>query len=365
MDELLQAQNSINDAKNIGILTKINANEDAIATALALFFALKNIDKKVFFPLKQIPEKMLSILKDKEQKKLHISFNEEVSEVYYEKKENGIDIYLTPKGDVTDSEKVSCTVVSGLDYFTSDNSSDFDLLITVGIDEFAEVEELCKDKLDQLYACNVINIDNNLANQNYGEINIIKDKESLSQNASCLIKSLGGEFLNREVASFLLYGLTASAENIANKKNFPTIKWLFKHGGNLSVLSTSEKTPSPRVKMLEEVLKNISYIEDQNIYVSSITEKNIIKNEATSKDLAYVVEKIKMFFKLPTFLLLWESHSSPLAVKGIFYTDRKTMLQKITGNFKGASKGMGTIFLTGEASIEKAQSKIFSYLLKK
>ncbi len=364
MDELLQAKNSINDAKNVGILTKINANEDAIATALALFFALKNIGKRVFFPLEQIPEKMRSLLKDKEQKKIHISFNEEVTEVYYEKKENSIDLYLTPKNSATNNEKVSCETVSGLDYFTSDNSPDFDLLITIGLDEFAEVEELCKDKLDQLYACNVINIDNNLGNQNYGEINLVKDKESLSQNASCLIKSLGGEFLNREVASFLLYGLTSSNKNISSKKNIPTIQWLFKHGGNLNVLSSSEKTPSSRIKMLEEVLKNISYVEEESVYVSSVAEKNILESGATSKDLAYVVEKIKMFFRLPTFLLLWESRSSPLTIKGVFYTDRRELLQRITANFKGTNKGMGAIFLTGESSIETAKNKVFSYLLK-
>jgi nanoRNase/pAp phosphatase (c-di-AMP/oligoRNAs hydrolase) len=365
MDELSRAKNSINDAKNVGILTKINANEDAMATALAIFFALKNIGKKVFFPLGQIPGKMSALLKEKEQKKIHISFNEEVSEVYYEKKNSGIDLYLVPKKEISGRENVTCETVSGLDYFTNDNSPDFDLLITIGLDEFAEVEELCKDNLDQLYACTVINIDNNLGNQNYGEINLIKDKESLSQNASCLIKTLGGDFLNREAASFLLYGLTASSKNIGSKKNIPTIKWLFKHGGDLNVLSSSEKTPSPKIKMLEEVLKNISYVEEEDIYISTVGSKDIAGSGAVPKDLAYAVEKIKVFFKLPTFLLLWESRSSPLAVKGVFYTDRRELLRKVTGNFQGTSKGMGAVFPTGESSLEAAKNKVLSYLLKK
>jgi hypothetical protein len=366
MDELLQAKNSIDAAKNIGILTKMNASDDAIATALALFFALKNINKKVFFALDYLPEKISSMLGGKQQKKLHVSFNEEVSEVYYEKREKGIDLYLVPKSGNADAEKFSCKVVSGLDYITSDNSPDFDLLITIGIDEFSDVEKLCEKNLDQLYACTILNIDNNLANQNYGEINIIKDKESLSQGASCLIKYLGGEFLNREAANFLLYGLTSSPTNTTNKKNIPTIKWLFKHGGDFSVSAKAKNGGySPQVKMLEDIFRNLNFFEEEGIYASEVSESEMKKNGATPKDLAFAVEKIKTFFRIPSLLLLWESHASPVTVKGIFYADRKNLLQKITDNFKGSSKGMGTMFLTEESSLDSAKEKVLSYLLKK
>ncbi len=366
MDGLEQAKIGIDSANNIGILTKNNANDDAIATTLALFFALKNIGKKVFFPIEQLPEKMLLLLKNKEQKKFHISFKEEVSEVYYEKRDNGIDLYVTPKNGDTDSEKFSCNTVSGLDYLTSGSSSDFDLLITVGIQDFSEVEELCEKNLDQLYACTIINIDNNLSNQNYGEINRIEDKESLSQNASCLIKYLGGEFLNKEAASFLLFGLTSSPENTTNKKNLPTVRWLFKHGGDLSILSKAEeKDHPPQMKILEAVLKNLTFLEDDNIYVSTISEDNMKESGAISRDLAFVVEKVKSFFKIPSFLLLWESHSSPIMVKGIFYSERKSLVERITNNYKGIFKGAGALFLTDESSIEAAKEKVLSNLLKK
>jgi nanoRNase/pAp phosphatase (c-di-AMP/oligoRNAs hydrolase) len=358
MEEILKAKNSIENARNIGILTKTNASDDAIGATLALFFALKSANKKTFFPVKEIPEKISNLLKNRQQKRFRISFKEDVSEVYYEKNDNGIDLYLTPKNGKADDESFSYKIISNSDYLTSDNSTGYDLLLTVGIEEFKEVEDLCADNLDQLYGCTVLNIDVDLNNQNYGEINLIEDSQSLSQKISCFLKALGGEYMNKDVANFLLYGLTTSTKNIKNKKNVPTIKWLFKHGGNLNLLEDN----TPQMKLLETVLKNINYVEEENIYSSSLSEKNILDCGATSKDLAFVVEKIKNFFKLPSFLLLWESRTSPLSVKGIFYSDKKPLVEKIANNFKGVSKGNGTLFLTEQTSINLAKDMVLSCL---
>jgi len=358
MEEILKAKNSIENARNIGILTKIDAGDDAIGATLALFFALKNTNKKVFFPVNQIPEKVNELLKNKEHKRLHISFKEDVSEIYYEKKDNGIDLYLTPRNGEADSENFSYKIINGTEYLMSGEHSDYDLLLTIGIEEFQEVEALCADNLDQLYACTVVNIDTDLNNQNYGEINLIEDSQSLSQKISCFLNSLGHEYMNKDVANFLLYGLTSSPKNVKNKKNVPTIKWLFKHGGDLGLLNSK----GPETKLLELVLKNIDYIEEKNIYTSSLSERNMIENGATSKDLAYVVEKIKNFFKIPSFLLLWESRTSPLSVKGIFYSDRREMIQRVVNNFKGVSKGSGALFLTEQTSINLAKDMVLSCL---
>lgn len=356
MEEILKIKNSIESGKNIGILTKINANDDAIGATLALFFALRKTNKKIFFPLDEVPDKIYEILKEKEQKKFHISFKEDISEVYYEKNNKGIDLYLTPKTGDINNESYSCKIISGTDSLLS--SANYDILITVGIQEFQEVEQLCSNNLDQLYGCTIINIDSDLSNQNYGEINLVEDGQSLSQAISCLIKDLGKEYVNSESASFLLYGLTISPKNVYNKKNIPTIKWLFKKGGNLNFISKND----PKVKILELALSNLTISENENIYISTLSEKNMLDNNATSKDFSFVIEKIKNFFKIPSFLLLWESRTSPLSVKGIFYSDDKTEVMKIVNNFKGVSKNNGAMFLTEESSISLAKDKVLSFL---
>jgi nanoRNase/pAp phosphatase (c-di-AMP/oligoRNAs hydrolase) len=356
MEEILKIKNSIESGKNIGILTKINASDDAIGATLALFFALRKTNKKIFFPLDEVPDKIYDILKEKEQKKFHISFKEDISEVYYEKNNKGIELYLTPKDGDINNESYSCKIISGTESLLSD--SPYDVLITVGIQEFQEVEQLCSNNLDQLYGCTVINIDNDLSNQNYGEINLVEDGQSLSQAISCLIKALGQEYMNSESANLLLYGLTISPKNVYNKKNIPTVKWLFKKGGNLNLISKNE----PKVKILELVLNSLTFSEEENIYVSTLSEKNMLDSSATSKDFPFVIERIKNFFKIPSFLLLWESRTSPLSVKGIFYSDNKSEVTKIVNSFRGVSKNNGAMFLTEESSINLAKDKVLSCL---
>ena len=356
MEELVKIKNSIENGKNIGILTKINASNDATGATLALFFALRKANKKAFFPLEEVPDRIQEMFKEKEQKKVHISFKDDVSEVYYEKSSEGIDLYLTPRNGDISNESYSCKIISGADSLLSNSA--FDVLITIGIQEFQEVEEICANNLDQLYGCTIINIDTDLNNQNYGEVNLVEDGQSLSQIISCLIKSLGQEYISSESANFLLYGLTATTKNVYNKKNIPTIKWLFKNGGNLSLISKSD----PKVRILEIALNNLNFSEERNVYVSTLLEKNILDSNATSKDFPFVIEKIKNFFKVPSFLLLWESRTSPLSVKGIFYSKNKSDVLKITDNFKGVSKNNGAMFLTEESSISLAKDKILSCL---
>ena len=47
----MDIKEAINGIENIGILTKKNANIDAIGASLALFFALRSMGKHVFLPI--------------------------------------------------------------------------------------------------------------------------------------------------------------------------------------------------------------------------------------------------------------------------------------------------------------------------
>jgi hypothetical protein len=62
--------------------------------------------------------------------------------------------------------------------------------------------------------------------------------------------------------------------------------------------------------------------------------------------------------------LLWESKSSPLSVKGIIYSERKLLIQKIMETYKGISKGNGAMFVTDVLSIIEAKEKVLSCLNK-
>lgn len=345
----MDIKETLSGVKNIGILTKKSANNDAIGASLALFFALRGAGKKICLPSKNVPKEILSFIKKRNGKQFQVTFDEEVSEVYYEKKGKGIVLYLTPKDKDVNNEKFSCKIISGDDFF----SSDYDILFTIGVDDFKEVEELCDP--DQLFSCTIINIDNNLNNQNYGEINIIKEEQSLSQTIACLLKDID-EYTNKEADSFLLYGLAFSNKKTDNNKKFNTIKWLLRNGGDFSLFSGDNQ----KNKLLEIILKNL--VLEKDIYISTVSESDFANSDTTSKDLGFITEKLKNFLNIPSFFILWESRTSPLSVKGLFYTHKKYIVNKMNDGFKGIYKEKGGIFLTEEDQINIAKEKILSYL---
>lgn len=345
----MDIKETLSGAKNIGILTRKSANNDAIGASLALFFALRGAGKKMCFPSSNLPKEIIAFANKKDGKQFQVTFSEEISEVYYEKKGKGLVLYLTPKNKSTSDENFSCKVISGEGFF----SSDYDILFTIGINDFKEVEDLCDP--DQLFSCAIINIDNNLNNQNYGEINIIEDNQSLSQTIACLLKEID-EYTNKEADSFLLYGLSFSNKKTDNKKKLSTIKWLLKNGGDLSLFSGD----SQKNNLLEVILKNISY--ENDTYISTVSEDDFEKSKTTSKDLGFITEKLKNFLNISSFFILWESRTSPLSIKGLFYTNKQYIVKKIADRFKGIYKEKGGIFLTEENKINIAKEKIFSYL---
>jgi len=345
----MDIKETLNGVENIGILTKKNANNDVIGASLALFFALRGSGKKACFPAKKVPKEITEFAKRKNGKQFQVTFSEEISEVYYEKKGKGLVLYLTPKDKTINDDNFSCRVISGESFF----SSEYDILFTIGIDDFKEVEDLCDP--DQLFNCTIINIDNNLNNQNYGEVNIIKENQSISQAVACLLKEID-EYTNKEADSFLLYGLSFSNKKTDNERKISTIKWLLKNGGDFSLFSGDPQ----KNKLLEVILKNLSYTNDT--YISSVSESDFEKSRTTSKDLGFITEKLKNFLNVPSFFILWESRTSPLSIKGLFYTNKKYIVNKMNNGFKGIYKEKGGIFLTEEIKINVAKEKILSYL---
>jgi hypothetical protein len=296
-----------------------------------------------------LPDEIIKLTNKKNGKQFQITFSEEISEVYYEKKDKGLILYLTPKDKNINDDNFSCKIISNEDFF----SSNYNLLFTIGIDDFKEVEKLCD--ADQLFNCTIINIDDNLNNQNYGEINIIKDNQPFSQTIACLLKEID-EYTNKEVNSFLLYGLSFSNKKTDNEKKISTMRWLLKNGGDLSLLPGEPQ----KNKLLEIILNNLSCT--NNTYISTVLESDFEKSKTTSKDLSFVAEKLKNFLNIPSFFILWESKTSPLSVKGLFYTNKKYIVNKMNNKFRGVYKEKGGIFLTDEERVNIAKEKILSYL---
>jgi hypothetical protein len=168
------AKQAINESKNIYIIP--SEEPEATTCALALFYTLRNLSKNVNLVIEQIPESLNFLAPSLDfisyPKNFVISIPNkiaDISQVNYEKSDEALKIHLTLEKGSIKKDNISF-------YFSEPKP---DLIITIGIQDFAGQ---LKDKLDSfgfLLDSPVVNIDNKQENKKFGKINLIEEKPLL------------------------------------------------------------------------------------------------------------------------------------------------------------------------------------------
>jgi hypothetical protein len=103
--------------------------------------------------------------------------------------------------------------------------------------------------------------------------------------------------------------------------------------------------------------------EENELYCASLTRGDFDNCQASSKDLATAVEELNFnFHYLPNLLILWESHASPLIVKGIFCSRKTDLIEKILANFEGVAKRTGALFLVRNTDLNSAKEEVLKII---
>lgn len=364
MEALIRAKNIIDKCRNILIVPDPESQGDSLGSALALFYTLKKLGKNVNVQLGEITEKFkfLTNLCPAANGDFIISINtdgKEVSQMRYEKNCKDLKIYLTLNKGQFKNEDVILTP------FLTPTSAPGqpDLLITVGAQSLEGIPH-------NFWSMPILNIDNQPQNENFGEVNLIEMASSLAEITTSLIKSMGSEeFFDKETATCLLAGIVWSSQNFRNPKTrpktFETSAFLIEKGADHQeiIKHLYRQKSISQIKLLGKILENLNFHEQKEIYSANIKESDFMECQASSKDLAFVLEELKFHFRhLPNLLILWESHASPPLTKGIFYSPNSNLTEKILENFESVSKGNGVIFLARETNLDLVREKVLNIL---
>jgi nanoRNase/pAp phosphatase (c-di-AMP/oligoRNAs hydrolase) len=244
MENFTETKQLIADSKNIYIIP--SQSPEAITSALALFYTLKNLSKNVNMVIDALPEnlKFLSPSLDfiSYPKNFVISVPNniaQVSQIYYEKNNDALKIHLTVENGNIKKDNIS--------FYFSDTKPD--VIITVGIKDYS------KELLDSLNSFGflldspILNIDcsqdlpGQTGNKKFGKINLLKDN-SLTEIIFTLIKEANQESIKKEAAVCLLSGLVIYTENFRNKLTaeiFQIASDLMKKGAELKIITDSLK----------------------------------------------------------------------------------------------------------------------------
>ena len=365
MNSIDLTKNIIEKSQNILIFPSPELQGDSFSSALALLYTLKKIGKNANVKIDDIPEKF-KFLADR-----HCSSAEdfivcintegkEISQMRYEKNGKDLKIHLTLNKGRLKSDDVSFAPFLGQEA----PHTDYDLIITLGIQSLENIPQ-------NLWQLPILNLDNQPQNENFGEVNLIEMTCSLAEITTELIQSMSSvnELLDKETSTCLLAGIIWSSQNFRNPKTrpktFKTSAFLVEKGANHQeiIQHLYRQKSISQIKLLGKILENLNFHEPKEIYSAAIKEDDFKACQASSKDLAFVLEELKFHFRhLPNLLILWESHASPPLTKGIFYSPDLALAEKILENFEGVSKGNGTLFLIREANLNIAKEKVLNIL---
>jgi len=367
MEDFSQAKNLIEKSQSILILPPQEIDGDTLASSLALFSTLKKLGKKVNVLIGEIPEKFkfLDGWQPKTAEDFVIAVNtagKEIAKMRYERENGDLKIYLTMGKGELKAEDVSFPIIN----------QPPNLLVTIGVESLADVGEIFTQNPRLFNGTPILNIDNHPANENFGEVNLIDITSSSAEILTNLIRFMESEdeaFLDENIATNLLTGVICASQNFRNPttrpKTFETSAFLIERGGNHQKIIQhlyKQKNVS-QINLLGRILEKLSFNEPKELYSATLAEKDFQECQASSKDLSFVVEELKVNFRyLPNFLILWESHASPIVIKGIFYSTKKELVEKILQNYEGVSKGDGVLFLIKEPNLDSAKENLLSII---
>ncbi|MDP2951213.1 MAG: hypothetical protein Q8N55_02405 [bacterium] len=358
--EIKRIKRYIEEYNDILIFYSLKNNPSLCFLAMSLLFSLENLNKNASILNNSLAKDCLplnieGLLKDQHKPSSKANFvisikerdNFKISSISYEKTDENLNIFLAGSGDLNKK-----------DIILKENNKET-LLITIGTQYLNDVSSLPNRTFL------VLNIDNSKENENFGQINLIDPYSLVSENTFELINLLRKNEADKLPALPLLLAFlkeTFSFRDIPLKtKTFEQISSL------KAILSLEEKETLDKwlftVKNKEERFFYFSLLEayskDCDNIIFTFSKNDFEKIGASYTDIPFMLKRFAPAFQdKKELLVLWEQNSSPLAVRGIFYSNKASKKEAIFKSFESKEKNNWLLFKTPFKDIKTAQEEI-------
>lgn len=251
-----------------------------------------------------------------------------------------------------------------------------DVLIALGVPAMEEAEKFLQEPSSP-----IINIDIDPFNKKYGEANLIDENSaSFSEIVFDLLCELDENPLNEQAANSLLAGIVYASKNLQSPKlnsaSFNKINRLIDCGASMpgvrqalygsleknslaifaKILNKLKIYPVKSAKGGAEQFDKVN--PEKQLAIATISINDFKQTCSSPSNLGFALRKLTSgLFPFNNLLLLWEQNSSPLYVRGVFYSPQKDLMDKLASQFESQQKGDALLFKTTEKNLEMAREK--------
>jgi len=301
LNENEQIKQLIENKKNILIVFGEPTNGDAIGSAVALALFLEKMGKRIDIISDDfnLPNNFKFLNKAKEIKSgfdflqkfvISVDINKTgLQELSYDVKDNKLRIFITHKQSFLNRENIR----------TAQSDFKYDLIFVVDTPDLESLGNIYDNNTELFYQKPIINIDHKSSNENFGQINLIDiTHTSTAESIYHLIKEIGPEQINQEIATSLLTGIISKTRSFKSQNIKPqtlnTASELINLGAERErIVQNLYRTKTiATLKLWGSVLSHLQNDNNLNLAWSVITRDDFIRSNSTPEDLSNIIEEL-------------------------------------------------------------------------
>lgn len=331
-----QIKELIENSENILILTPEYSSGDAFGAAIGLGNYLEKLGKTVTlsgdstsilskqFSFLSLPKNMPDSISGV--REFILSFNTERNDIVSirtERDKEHYNIFITPEKGSIDPR----------DFSFIPAKFSFELVFVIGAPDKESLGKIFETNPDIFYEVPIVNIDNHVENDHFGQINIIEiTASSSSEIVANLLEKIGTKRLDETVAGALLAGIISATESFQKKNTTPgslhVASRLMDYGANQQeiILHLFNAQPFSLLKLWGRIMAGLKWDAELKFMWAIVTPEDIVQSRTKIETLPVILEKIR-------------SHSSVGSIFSIFYLESSSRVRVIckchNGNILG------------------------------
>lgn len=296
-----QFKNILEKSKEILILVPENPSGDALGSAFALYFFLKNKGigpslalprpigaKYDFLPR---PEKILTEISGARDFVLSFetSYNKIVG-IRHEEEGSKFNIYLTPEKGSIDPRDFSFILAK----------FKYDLVIALDSPDLEKLGKIYENNADLFFEVPVVNIDHHSNNENFGQINLVDiTASSCGEILAGLLEQIAPALITKPVADGLLTGIISATDSFQKRNTTPkallaAANLMDKGADQQEIVRWLYKTqPLHILKLWGRAMAKLNWDEKDKLIWADLTVEDFVQSRSNPTDLPAILEKLQ------------------------------------------------------------------------
>jgi phosphoesterase RecJ-like protein len=330
----------ITDSKEVIIFIPENPNFDALGSAFALSFWLKerNISATLVSPdytkdkFSFLPEPQKIVPQISGAREFVLSFNTNRNKITGLRQETVGDffnVYLTPEKGSIDPRDFSFILAK----------FKYDLIVVLDSPDLASLGKTYINNSDLFFEVPIVNIDHKSNNENFGQINLVDaTASSCAEILKTTMESIDAPAISENVATCLLSGIIGATNNFQKKNTTPKsllfAAELMDRGANQQgIIRFMYKTqPLHILKLLGRVMSKLNWDEKNHLVWVNLSLEDFVQSRTTPENLPIILEKLQENYTDGQIFSIFYN-DTPGSARASLKTTSAEVLRKITSSF--------------------------------